>query len=500
MSTTVLNIPFGTTTYRVTIKSPYPLTDTGLKALAREAAELLHKANEVEQNATKLALTLTPKKPQNPPEQEWEPQATLYDSAQKVVPITKDTPLDTTVKARLKETSRVFASAVQPGLLSAPEKKAPASILVKPTLSSSEATPQVLGIINPGCNCFMNALLQSLLSSKSSMAWLENLAKTAKRCLKGNPHQSLNNDTELKNLETGLSPSVKETMSTGKTQLKTFIEMTQSQAADILMVWLADYKKGSKEIEQDSERAILLRMALVKLMSRDENGGISQNISFVYTAQCDPQEFLLFLADLGDRLNVKPPFFYQSYTYTNGHASQITVTNVTLPISYLPVTSSPRGWFSRTSKTNIPTLQDSLDEAYNSPSDSSPRECLRALPDMLWIQVKCFNVDPDTGITVKKPQVLPVREDFTCELTEYPQESLPPDKQPIIRKHYTIDTVICHIGNSAQEGHYVSYVLKEGQWYCFSDTLVRPVDPQTVQALFNNPQAHVPYLIGLKQI
>jgi hypothetical protein len=50
-------------------------------------------------------------------------------------------------------------------------------------------------------------------------------------------------------------------------------------------------------------------------------------------------------------------------------------------------------------------------------------------------------------------------------------------------KYYKLCGVIVHEGWAITGGHYISYVKREGKWYCVNDSLVKPVEKACIKDL-----------------
>lgn len=83
-------------------------------------------------------------------------------------------------------------------------------------------------------------------------------------------------------------------------------------------------------------------------------------------------------------------------------------------------------------------------------------------PSSLPLQIKRFY---DDGSKNKTPLFVPLTLDIP-----YENQSLT----------YELKAFVSHSGNSMNDGHYVSYVKRGGQWYFCNDTLLQPVDEDQI--------------------
>ncbi len=120
---------------------------------------------------------------------------------------------------------------------------------------------------------------------------------------------------------------------------------------------------------------------------------------------------------------------------------------------------------------------------------STKKFWFRKLPNVLCMHIKRFQW---TGFLRSKIDVFvqfPLR---GLDLRPYilkPEES--PDSESTI---YDLKAVVIHQGSGAGCGHYVAFAKNDGQWFCFNDTSVSPVQ----EAAVTRCKAYILYYIRRK--
>lgn len=93
------------------------------------------------------------------------------------------------------------------------------------------------------------------------------------------------------------------------------------------------------------------------------------------------------------------------------------------------------------------------------------------LPRFIYLQVSRFKYEFDGGMMVQ------VKDNSPIQVTKWIQMPLMVDVGSTVPRHCRLRGVISHIGNSMEEGHYISYVFNtlDERWYECNDDRVRQI-------------------------
>jgi ubiquitin C-terminal hydrolase len=103
------------------------------------------------------------------------------------------------------------------------------------------------------------------------------------------------------------------------------------------------------------------------------------------------------------------------------------------------------------------------------------------LPKVLTIQLKIFDY---SGTKVVKP----IQLDFILDLNEFVSG------YDNVNNIYQLYGICCHIGNSLQCGHYISFVKENGEWNCYNDDSVFSIKEELLTNEINSHHLN-PYLL-----
>ena len=113
------------------------------------------------------------------------------------------------------------------------------------------------------------------------------------------------------------------------------------------------------------------------------------------------------------------------------------------------------------------------------------------LPEILVLQLKYFNYTNHGLEKHTKVIEVPIVMDIDLNiLSDEAGEKLSADEMDNI---YQLNSIICHVGRSADEGHYICYAYHAGMncWLEFDDSSVKPVSANDLQSCFKYKQPYV---------
>ncbi|EIJ88138.1 hypothetical protein NEQG_01582 [Nematocida parisii ERTm3] len=108
--------------------------------------------------------------------------------------------------------------------------------------------------------------------------------------------------------------------------------------------------------------------------------------------------------------------------------------------------------------------------------EATKSDYCKTFPPVLFLQVKRFNMDYETGEVYKLNNYYSFPKDL--DLSPYT-----PDKS--VDNKYTLYSVNVHMGCGMSEGHYYAYIRKRDEWYKFNDTYVtKCMEEEAIQETF----------------
>ena len=130
---------------------------------------------------------------------------------------------------------------------------------------------------------------------------------------------------------------------------------------------------------------------------------------------------------------------------------------------------------------------------------ATKRDYFKTFPPVLFMQIKRFNMDYETG------EVYKINERFSfpqqIDLAQYTMEKESANV-------YNLYGVNVHLGDGMSEGYYYAYIKKKGEWYKFNDCYVtRAMESEAVEGTFGGAHeyknkkkiANAYYLVYIKE-
>ncbi|KAI5160122.1 ubiquitin carboxyl-terminal hydrolase 7 [Nematocida ausubeli] len=108
--------------------------------------------------------------------------------------------------------------------------------------------------------------------------------------------------------------------------------------------------------------------------------------------------------------------------------------------------------------------------------EATKSDYCKTFPPVLFLQIKRFNMDYDTGDVYKVNNYYSFPKELDLSLYT-------PDKT--VDNRYSLYTVNVHMGSGMSEGHYYAYIRKKDGWYKFNDTYVtKCMEEEAIQETF----------------